>query len=822
MFDGSFGGAAGNFHRVLCGSDIHFNTNRWCFSSKSQVTYRFGLPGHQILSGAAGFIINFYNAGECVLEASRDQAKWVTLATKNSLDYVLAPLPAELLPADTLFLRLRATGDNASFQINRIRFDAKLSGDPPQANGRTCFAELEGDGPTPSLETITLQQDPASGETSLRMTVRNPGKDAAETSLKVTGVESQVEPPRGVVPTGHSQVFTVKLRNLKTGENTIGLALAMAGQTPLATKMVVNVPEYYRADFGQRIAGIGDATPVWWCPATWKISPQRPLPAQTAPAATMSAARHDHQAVQIVVRPTTPLKNLTATAAALAGPDGATIAPENIKILRAYYHMVEIPTDATGARDRWPDALPPLDKPIDVVAGENQPLWVLVYVPKDAKPGDYVGKVSLTADGFSATVPLKLHVWDFALPERNHLATAFGFYPSTVFQYHGLKTDADKRRVLDMYFQSFVEHRISPYDPTPLDPIRVTFVPDAKPPRVDLDFTAFDREMARVIEKYHFTNFRLHLDGMGGGTFHSRSEPDLKGFGENTPEYKAMFASYVGQLRDHLKTKGWLDMAYVYWFDEPDPKDYAFVSKGMLRLKQYAPGLPRMLTEEPNDDLQGIDIWCPLTPNYNAEAAARRRAHGERFWWYVCCVPQSPFCTLFIDHPATDLRVWHWQTWQRDIVGTLIWVSNYWTSDAAFPDTPQNPYEDPMSYVSGYSTPKDVKLFWGNGDGRFLYPPLAAATPGKSGDKPVLEPPVSSIRWEMLREGVEDYEFLYLLRERLAQRRASLSEEQIRRIESLLSVPKSITADMTTFTTDPAPIDERRAAIAEAIEELGR
>jgi hypothetical protein len=230
-----------------------------------------------------------------------------------------------------------------------------------------------------------------------------------------------------------------------------------------------------------------------------------------------------------------------------------------------------------------------------------------------------------------------------------------------------------------------------------------------------------------------------------------------------------------------------------------------------------------MLTEEPGDALAGaVDIWCPISVNYDHEAAEKRRAHGERFWWYVCCGPKAPYCTLFIDHPATELRVWHWQTWQRKIAGTLVWASNYWTSEAAYPDKPQDPYEDPMSYVSGYSTPKGTKNYWGNGDGRFIYPPEAAAVPGKSGAGPIIEGPVSSIRWEMLREGVEDYEFLWLLRDVLSKKRASLSAEDVKRYESLLDVPAAITKDMTTFTTDPAPIYARRAAIAEAIEKLSR
>ena len=588
------------------------------------------------------------------------------------------------------------------------------------------------------------------------------------------------------------------------------------------TNPPLSARDYYRSDYGRRIAGVEGKAAVWWCDATHKIPRQRPLPGATSSAAVLSAARNDFEAVQVVVRPAKDLKGLTAAAGILRGPGGTTIPAEKVKILRVAYHFVHHPTDKTGVRDFWPDALPPLEKPIDVPAGENQPLWVLVHVPKDARPGDYTAQVSLKAEGFSANVPLKLHVWNFTLPDRNHIETAFGFSAGNVFRYHQLKTEEDKRRVLDMYFQCFADHRISPYDPVPLDRIRVDFRPEADPPRAEVDFSAFDRAMARAVDEYNFTGIRLPVQGMGGGTFHSRSEPSISGFGKDTPEYRAMFSSYVKQLEEHLRQKGWLELAYIYWFDEPAPRDYEFVAGGMNRLKKYAPGLRRMLTEEPGDNpLAGtVDIWCPISNNYEHEAAEKRRAHGERFWWYVCTGPKAPYCTLFIDHPATELRVWLWQTWQRKIVGNLVWQSNYWTSSAAFPERPQNPYEDPMGYVSGYSTPKGTKRYWGNGDGRFIYPPESAAVPGKSGPGPVIKPPVSSIRWEMLREGIEDYEYLYLLRELSKKRRGSLKPEQVQEYEALLRVPESITKDMTSFTTDPSPIYARRAEVARAIERL--
>lgn len=579
--------------------------------------------------------------------------------------------------------------------------------------------------------------------------------------------------------------------------------------------------EFLRSDYGEYLGELGGGA-IWWCQADWKVSRDRVPPAKKdGPAGIrLACAKGDVESCQLVISPQQEMKLLQVSLSDLRNAQGAVIRSENAQVYRVHYHYVHTPTDATGLQDWWPDALPPLEGPIVLAAKKNQPLWVNVKVPRDAAAGDYLAEITLVGDGWQATVPLEIHVWDFALPERNHLETALGFDPWLMFRYHGASTEQDRRQLLDLYFRCFAEHRISPYDPTPLDPIKVEFQPKATPPRADVDFSRFDPAMEQAVAKYHFTNFMLRIQGMGGGTFHSRVEPSIAGYGENTPEYKAMFASQVQQIESHLRDKGWLSMAYVYWFDEPDPKDYEFVKAGMLRLKTNGPGLARMLTEEPVEPLFGlVDIWCPVTPNYNHEIAEARRKAGERFWWYVCTGPKAPYCTLFIDHPATELRVWLWQTWQRRISGILVWQTNYWTSSAAFPDDYQDPYEDPMGYVSGYSTPKGVKRFWGNGDGRFIYPPISASKPGKQ-PTAVIAPPASSIRWEMLREGVEDYEMLWMLADLIQRCGDRLSPDDRSAISKLLEVPPEITRDMTTFTKVPQPIYEHRARVAEAIETL--
>jgi hypothetical protein len=340
-------------------------------------------------------------------------------------------------------------------------------------------------------------------------------------------------------------------------------------------------------------------------------------------------------------------------------------------------------------------------------------------------------------------------------------------------------------------------------------------------PQPSFDFAAWDGAMRRAIDHYHFNTFRLGITGLGGGTFHRRYPPSLLGFGEETPQYQQAMRSYLQQLESHLREQGWLDEAFVYWFDEPDPKDYEFVLNGFGKLKRWAPDLRRMLTEQVEEGLiGGPNIWCPLTPAFDLELAEQRRKAGEEFWWYVCTGPKAPYCTLFIDHPGTEMRIWLWQTWKRKIRGILVWQTNYWTSSAAYPDPahPQNPYEDPMGWVSGYSTEQGTRRPWGNGDGRFIYPPEAAADGRVS--EPVLSAPVSSIRLEMLRDGLEDYEYLAVLERMLDAAQSDMPADELSRYQQLLLVPDSISADLTHFSQSPAPIETRRRSVARAIEQL--
>jgi hypothetical protein len=227
----------------------------------------------------------------------------------------------------------------------------------------------------------------------------------------------------------------------------------------------------------------------------------------------------------------------------------------------------------------------------------------------------------------------------------------------------------------------------------------------------------------------------------------------------------------------------------------------------MRLFDEYAPQINRLLTEQPEPELIGyVDTWCPVLHRVVPEGLQERIAAGDDAWFYVCTGPKAPHAGLFIDHNAIDLRVWTWMGWKWDIIGSLIWRANLWTSGGYPGEGLQDPWTDPMSYrVRGGG-------YWGNGDGRLIYPPRV--DPNQP-HEPIISGPIDSIRWEMLREGFEDYEYFVMLQDLVADRPNAEAE-------ALLAVPEHVAASSSDFTRDPQPLLAHRRALARAIEQLSR
>ena len=853
----------GNFARTLRYADAKFNTNRWCFLVGGQsVVYRFDLRPKSLADpsreaeplrfAAARVSVNSreFTSGRCFVEMSADGQKWYGVGTLEAKG-TAAGSAKELFtsPVETLYVRCRAdqTAKNTNFEIHELTLTATLDSDRYAGRGETICAECTDNagGAYRCFEVRPLYFD----KETLLCQVTNKIDSALAWpafSYTLTAAESQprecgasverVGAGGAQLAPGESALFSVDLSHYTAGKGVV----EMTCRFDKTYRIFRTIFPYFVQDYTRALSA-DDTLDLSWCEADRKVprSPWHIKMKEQEPIA-IAAPRNDFESFQIVVRPKVDLANLFAEPSDLTGPDGAVISKENIRVRWGYYHRVDIPTDSTCARGWYVDALVPITvgrsgeigAPLAVTAGENQPIFVTVYVPFGTPKGDYTGEMTLrtqAAQGAGQTsvrVPYKLTVWDFDQPKKNRFQTAYGFWPGNAFIYQNVTEEADRRAVWEKYLQDASDHRISFYDPTPLDSFSVRF--DTENLKANFDFTAFDAEMTRVMEKYNVTNFQVPVQGIGGGTFQGHWSGELAGFAADTPEYDQLMADYLGQLQEHLREKGWLDKGYVYWFDEPEEKDYDFVAGGFGRLKKFAPDLPRMLTEEPSDrfcdalDAAGgnVDIWCPISHCFSSAEAQKRKAKGERFWWYVCTGPKAPYCTEFTDHPGHELRLWHWQAFQRGITGSLIWVTNFWTSQTAFPGGYQDPYADPMCYVLDGTLAPGEKRYWGNGDGRLFYPPLSAAVPGRQGAKAITEDPVDSIRLEELREGIEDYEILLTLRERYEAKKAALSQEQREEIEKLFDFSE-ITTDATHFTDDPAVILLHRARVAEAIQRLG-
>ncbi len=120
---------------------------------------------------------------------------------------------------------------------------------------------------------------------------------------------------------------------------------------------------------------------------------------------------------QVVAGSKEAIRGLGAKASALSG-GGGSIPASAIKVR---YGLL----DGPRVSRRYPavafsglDPVAPAEVPVDKRGGGAvRPVWVTVHVPRDAKPGEYTGKLTVSAQGAkSVEVPLSLKVIDWLVP----------------------------------------------------------------------------------------------------------------------------------------------------------------------------------------------------------------------------------------------------------------------------------------------------------------------------------------------------------------------------------------------------------------------
>ncbi|NUM55163.1 MAG: DUF4091 domain-containing protein [Candidatus Hydrogenedentes bacterium] len=512
-----------------------------------------------------------------------------------------------------------------------------------------------------------------------------------------------------------------------------------------------------------RALAANGAAKVWLESSLEKVFPEDD-PDSSGPArsiARVALAKNEGESFQIVIRPKEfALDPLTIHASELTdAKTGATIEAKNIMLHRVRYYPVRVPTHFEGPTGEWPDPLPPYE-PFTAPADRCSPVWVTIHAPANTPAGTYEGTIEAAAAGMDPVViTLRAEVWDFALPVTPTLKTDFGFWPENAESMSKRFGFSGTASELNAaYFANAAQHRVT---------LRALAQLPAESADYAASLRAYEPQLKQLLA--------------GGATTIGVPAPLL-----DVPEQLRLANEFV--KKNNLSARAFCQIA-----DEPERPAWQRLFDTMTKWRTEAPDIPLMLTTHGMQPFfhEAASIWAvhtPLMDTLNNKAVLERIAAGNEVWWYVNHTPPRPYANFFIDFAAIEHRVLFWQTWALGIKGMHYWNVNY--SEGGV-----NPFLSQLDVTPA------------NGDGFLVYP-------GPNG-------PVNSIRWETIRDGIEDYDYLVLFRDLMKRAEAANNTALLQKVQAAYNL-KEVVPDLVTFPRDPNVMLAKREAIGKAIVELRR
>ncbi|MBN1265283.1 MAG: DUF4091 domain-containing protein [Anaerolineales bacterium] len=343
------------------------------------------------------------------------------------------------------------------------------------------------------------------------------------------------------------------------------------------------------------------------------------------------------------------------------------------------------------------------------------------------------------------------------------------------------------------------------------------------------DFYRFDTAFTDMESDNHFNTVRLYLPGFASLQGVNISNPDILSFPWGTSNYQSAYHNVFETLAGHLYENNWQDQTIVFWADEPSPSSLQNVIYGMEVFQENNYPIRRALTMvyiplEPGEDSAAgttmgpmhelndvVDLWILAYQNMTPEWIESRQQAGDEVWWYLSSGIREPYGNLFIDYPGIDIRSLFWQGWKMDLSGMLYWQTMLWASDLDCvlekkPGESEPVCPDPWVEAGYYNGSR----FMGNGEGRLLYPPRNRTAGSPSTDL------VPSIRWELIREGIEDYEILTML-----ERYTGLLNKHNPHSRSLAAQAESLLARAENLAGSPSSYPQHSSGYAEIRQQIG-
>jgi len=507
-------------------------------------------------------------------------------------------------------------------------------------------------------------------------------------------------------------------------------------------------------------------------------------------------ARNQQVSVQLAVRSVVPVPAMTVEVPPLEMRSGGKIA--DVRVRRVGYVIVGShtpdtpPEELVGEAPGWyPDPL--LDFPLDLEARRTHAVWVTVRVPAEARAGIYRGAIHLRAGNrLVASAPFRLRVAAATVPEQRSLKVTnwFGLDDKVSRQFYGVPAFSEEWWTLvENVARVMADHRQNVI----LTPLMELIQPRVAGNEIRYDFANFDR-WVETFKRAGAIGYIEggHLLGRGGESYEGSLEiPTFQLAGgqirkeslpADDPRVEQFLASFLGALNAHLEEKGWKSIYFQHILDEAHGPEPPYYKKFAEVVHRYLPGIPTMdavdAAHMPEELQENCDIWVPQLGRFDDQMDLLRRRidSGHEVWFYTCLVPNGRYLNRLLDYPLLKVRLLHWVNFRHNLVGFLHWGGNYWTPE---------PMKDTQPVINANTTLLPA------GDAFIMYPDRA--------NKSVL----SSIRFEAMREGIEDYELLRLLKTKNPAEANRLAEAAI--------------VSFTEYVRDPVAFRKLQRELLEAL-----
>ncbi len=486
---------------------------------------------------------------------------------------------------------------------------------------------------------------------------------------------------------------------------------------------------------------------------------------------TVCVARGEVASVQIVIKSLDDIRNMEASVGDISSGNSRL---NNASCGWVGYVRVERSYDPPSKdiirsnSGYFPDPIL-TDTTVSIQTGEVQPLWISIPIDKNASAGLYKGSVKISGEiGKKKQTWRKdfyLRVYPVTLGKSPLFITNWSVHFSPVILSY-LNNNRDVPVYSPLYWELIEKHaaimaayRQNVHRIFPVWHTKYTY----ENGRYTFDFSRFDRE-AEIFDKVGA------LERIEGGHLAWRSGtwdepffvevplPDNEetrklsvGHNPLTVEDGFRFVKlplederarnfldqFLPALKTHLEEKGWLDRYMQHIGDEPNAKNAPSYRAISDYVHKYLPGVKIMDAVLTSKELAGtIDTWIPLLDVLHRDYAfyQQLQKEGKEIWYYTCVGPRGNYANRFIEQPLIQTRYLHWINYKYGVTGYLHWGLNSWQKDQLHSDASRERGKLPA------------------GDNCIIYPGYRKL--------------YSSIRFETMRDGIDDYQLLKMLEQK--------------------------------------------------------